>query len=993
MSLTVMEDNTILSDAVVGMGTVDLRKGCATLETVLSVATNVVDKNGKITGRVTIRGSLYPAVEPSKLALPAGVQEAFVRVDKIACKNVTAGSMISAPVCSVQITYGTWSQTTMQGEGKSPVWSHADIDSPVVAAAVLSTQPLTLSLLDNKKVVATAEIPNLLLAASRFGTPTVISLELQHVSTKKPAGTVDITVLVLPPDQRKPEGGQPQKAIERTFDYTDAELRISCIHLKQLVNKEWIGKADPFVIIRFSDWMEQTSEFDNAGSEVVWNDLQMRTDTTVDELLSKQLEVLVYDKNSARKNALIGTAKFQLKRLAVSVGREIELSEELNDGRKVSGVAVVRMVVNRLDVKNRPQLPADLPNVQLHVFRISTFDLRNTEWIGKQDPFVVVKVRDWKDQSPMLANAGGDVVFEDLQLRTILPTASVNSSPMTVEVWDANNTGKRLVGSGVGSLRGLCALDEEYQIPIKLVSDDESPTGRCLLFVKLGIPPLTAEQQAELDSKIVVPADFITGWVDILRISAHGLRNTAVLGGMLGNIQDPYCQLTLADWNDKTEVKENGGTDCTWDLLDLSAPVTADVLRNGTLSLVVKHQGTAQDEVIGSGTCKVIRSAGKLETPVIVEVNLSDKKGKPAGMVELHLLLHKDERDTDYTVPTDFQYGLLTISKIEAFHLKNTEFFGKQDPFVTLSIGEVWKSKTYTKDNAGVQACWEHLPFQFDLYRDVLESTPLEISVFDENTSRPNALIGKGSTSLVKCAHFLANDATISLLLYDSKNKVSGKLKLFCKLIVPEPEADLPTDFVEGILRIKQVSAFGLQKTEFFGLSKTDPYAVVTVNSDIKKTKMLSNHGGNPNWSHLDFQFVVDNRAVRVDSIQIEVLDSNTTTADKKLGTATIAIKKFVGKLGGNMDVSGQLLNVKGQIAGDVVISGQLEPRKTVVKVDLGLPDDFSVGVVTIHSLQAKGLKNTERFGQQVSKHCILFNISHSHLVKLFVRIHLLEWK
>ncbi|RYH30865.1 hypothetical protein EON65_04035 [archaeon] len=960
-----MDDNTLRGDAKVGSGKLDIRQGCAVLEKTTSISITVLDDKGKKAGRLTLAGALFqPPDENTVLELPKDVNEGFLRIHKISGKELKTGNFFSSPAPSIEITYGTWKSSTTNSDNYSPIWTGLELESPSMHRELLLSTAFQLVLMENKKVIATAEVPNLLLACSRFRQPTLMSFPLQHVKSKTPAGTVDIELCILPTNDRKVDTTK-EIQIERKVDYTDAELNVRSIHLKNLRNTEWMGQADPFIILSYADWMEQTAPYKDAGSEVVWNDLSMRADTTANELMSKELEVAVYDKNSMRANALIGKMKLSLKRLAVSPGKEIIISDQLLDTKgKSAGTCEIRAEVRKLDTKNLPKLPEELSTVELHCFCISAFDLKNTEIMGKQDPFVILKVGEGKMQSPVQMDAGSDTIFENLDMRLVLPKQALQQEEVTVEVWDQNNTGNRLIGKGKASLRTLRTLHEERQVPVTLFTTDGSSAGRLLLALKVGLPPLSAEDEAAADSKIVIPPSFQTGWLDVVRIVAHGLRNTAFLDGMLGSRQDPYVELSLGDWKDKSEVKENGGKDCTWDLLDLSAPVTADTVRTGTMEVIVKNKGTVKDEVIGQGTCKVLRAAGRMNEEVLVKIDLTDKKNKPAGKIELFLNLHEDERDADYKIPRDFTYGVLKVTAIETFHLKNTEFFGKQDPFVELLIGEVLKVKTFTKENAGVQASWEHLPYQCDLYREVLESAPMDIIVSDENTARPNALIGKGSVTLVKCAHFLDKDVTVNTLIYDSKNKVSGKVRLHCKLSIPEPEADIPADFVEGTLRIMQVSAFGLQRTEFFGLSKTDPYAVVTLNGTAKKTKVLNNHGGNPSWERLDFEYQCDNRTARVGEISVDLMDANSLAAHTKLGSASILVKKFGSKMGFILDINGQLLNSKGQLSGEIVLKGQLEARQAVAKIELGLPEDFTTGYISIVSLQAKGLKNTELLGK-----------------------------
>eukprot|EP00981_Chlorochromonas_danica_P012473 scaffold4991_cov156-Ochromonas_danica.AAC.1 len=961
---TIFDDNTIRGDSLIGSGTIDIRKCCSECDKISSISQNVLGPKGDVRGRITIFASLVPNIEPSKLALPTNVPEIFLKVNNIVCKDVAAGNMISAPACKIGLSFADWADVTSEGKGKSPKWTSLEMESPIMKVDTL-LQPLKVTLFDRDVPKASADISDLLLAGSKMGKVTTLTCTLLHNKTQKAAGVVEIDLVVFPADQKQSKV-PINEDIDNRIDFKLAELQISSVCLKNLVNKEWIGKADPFVSLSFVGWEDQTAPLSNAGSEVVWNALTFKTETSTEELVNESLDVVVYDKNTMRNNVIIGKTKFSLKRLAVSAGKEIILSQPLTDQKgKRSGEIEIRACAYKIEESAAPRFPQGMTEVQLHVFRIATYSLKNTEWIGKQDPFIILNMGSWKEKTPVKVNGGDDVVFDNLALKTIISITSLSSEEVMVEAWDQNNTGDRLIGKGKFMLRRCNELDHEYQFPIKLFTQTGDQAGRVLLFMKLVVPPPSVEEELRLDEKIVVPSDFISGWLDIVRISTHGLKNTSLFGGALGNVQDPYCELSFADWKSRTLVIENGGTDCSWNSLDMSIPIKAEDLMKGLLNISVFCKGTVKDELIGKGATKVIRAAKSIDSEIILRGDLLDSKNKAAGNIEILVKLERDEADKVYQLPETFQYGVLSITKIEAFKLKNTEVLGKQDPFVVLSLGDQWQAKTFTQENAGSQACWDNLPYQIDLYRNMVESSELTLSVFDENTTRANALIGSGKVSLVKCTNYLDKELVLPILVYDSKNAVSGKIKIHCQLSIPQQSVGIPDDFVEGILRIKQISVFGMASSEFLGLGKVDPFAILAVNGIVKKTSVLNNRGGNPNWDNLDFEFPVDNQTARTGDVAIDIMDSNQVTSDRKLGSVKAKIIKFAAKLGSDVNVTATLLGSKGKTVGEIALRGQLEKRQDKVIVDLGLPKDFKVGTLQILALKAKGLKNTEIIGKQ----------------------------
>ena len=88
--------------------------------------------------------------------------------------------------------------------------------------------------------------------------------------------------------------------------------------------------------------------------------------------------------------------------------------------------------------------------------------------------------------------------------------------------------------------------------------------------------------------------------------------------------------------------------------------------------------------------------------------------------------------------------GRLEVHVVDAVRLKDTQMFGRQDPFVWVRCGAHNKDRTKTHTDGGVSPRW-HERFAFNL--DGSE-TALDIEVWNSNTLTANNIIGTGSIPL-----------------------------------------------------------------------------------------------------------------------------------------------------------------------------------------------------------------------------------------------------
>jgi C2 domain len=121
-----------------------------------------------------------------------------------------------------------------------------------------------------------------------------------------------------------------------------------------------------------------------------------------------------------------------------------------------------------------------------------------------------------------------------------------------------------------------------------------------------------------------------------------------------------------------------------------------------------------------------------------------------------------------------------------------------------------------------------------------------------------------------------------------------------------------------------------------------------------------------PNLPASDTLFDCDANCIKQKSIEVAVM-SRRTHADKDkgtvIGTAMIPLIRAADPFGGDCERSVELMGNEpsSKSPGKVYLIMQLTHATTVVKeVDLGLPADFTVGVMSIKTIECTGLSNTE---------------------------------
>lgn len=120
----------------------------------------------------------------------------------------------------------------------------------------------------------------------------------------------------------------------------------------KLSNTEFTGKGDPFIVFQLGPWKARSKTLKGAGGDCMWNDLEVSTEVTADDLRTHTLTVSVYDENSYRDNVLIGNGQILLKLPGSRIGVAVDVNIPLADKNgKSAGRLVVTAQVNLYGIK------------------------------------------------------------------------------------------------------------------------------------------------------------------------------------------------------------------------------------------------------------------------------------------------------------------------------------------------------------------------------------------------------------------------------------------------------------------------------------------------------------------------------------------------------------------------------------------------------------------------------------------------------------------
>lgn len=214
--------------------------------------------------------------------------------------------------------------------------------------------------------------------------------------------------------------------------------------------------------------------------------------------------------------------------------------------------------------------------------------------------------------------------------------------------------------------------------------------------------------------------------------------------------------------------------------------------------------------------------------------------------------------------------GTVEVELIRGHDLKDVEAFGKSDPYAVLSCGHV-THRSRTIHDGGSNPVWN----QTFLFKVPDGITNLAIAIYDLETHGRDEVMGTVLIPLDSVyAHREIAPAKYKAQLRSGRyqGEVELRLKFFPKVH-------------HGSLELHLVKGHGLLSADVF--DKSDPYAVITCNKQILKSRTMENAGSDPIWDQT-FVFTIDSE---VTEATIKLFDRDTFTEDDPLGDATIPLQ------------------------------------------------------------------------------------------------------
>jgi Ca2+-dependent lipid-binding protein len=1004
----VYDDNTLRSDVLIGSGKMSLSaiyRSIAYFREEIDVRVNLVDASNTATGRLLIRccmmdppasSSAAAGGKPAAIVIAPSFVDGTIVINRIACNQIILekSSWFSSPKVKIVMSYNASKHSTPEGtittinKEQSCAWDVLDMHYPASMTTIKSL-PIQIEMIINDKPLASGSIESILslVTEKTLGKEVLLETVLSD-SSKKNTCRLTLNATMMPADSfhaiavdttgAKGAGVEESKppVLNLPATFKQGNLFITSIKCKDLKNTELIGKSDAFVTISLNDEVIGQSEVKtDVGSDPIWDVLLITTPVTRENILNDGLVVKIWDKNSVRADVLIGsTSKISLQHFAYSLGLDTTIYESLADGKgKASGKIILNGNILQEDLKSIKKLPEDFVEGVLKIFRINTSQLKNTELMGKQDPYVIIKVgKDFNDRTWTANNSGNEALFDNLFLTANVTREMILKEKMIVEVWDANATGDVIIGSAsVGLARDITTIGEEVELKLVLKDKAGKAAGKVSVYLRLE-PPIVDEIDTGLKETLCL---YIRKLHIMNMKSTHMLSTSSSVVYSYLNFEIKSSSSSTPIWTGQTSARKSVDSQCLWEMLDLRAENLAKALFQHQkepleIKVTCKEKSSipfGSDSVLGVGSINIRQVAlkGKYSHENELFVELISPKGSKV-MCKLVLYLELNEQEPDHWELNDsFIFGCLKISRVRAFDLLNTEVFGaSQDPYVIFSIQDVWTDKTHVRNNAGSEAVWD-VALSTDIYRQSILDQKLLCSVYDKNTSRKDALIGSASISLLRAACQLNKSTDLYLNLNDAKGNAAGRLLVTCSINEPEKLPEIPKSFIQGIFHVKRIDLI-TPPASMLALSTPQGYIKLELDELALATEIKAIADEQTEWKFLDLEFLCGAPTLHTGKLQAKYYQKQSLGEDKLVGLGDISITRAGSYLEKEVELIIPLKGPKEKSVGSLKLLVQLQDNSMNAKaVDLGLPKDFTIGLIQILKIEAKNIKNQEWFGKQ----------------------------
>lgn len=157
----------------------------------------------------------------------------------------------------------------------------------------------------------------------------------------------------------------------------------------------------------------------------------------------------------------------------------------------------------------------------LTILNLKAENLKNTELIGKADPYARVSFGDWNEATPTLTNAGSNPSWPNLNLQAEVNRSMLTSQSLRIEFREQNGLASDVsLGHAVVSIRSLCQrLAQPVTIPFQITNVSGAITGKGEISAMLARGDASQLSEALPESAVVVEK----GNFRIVRIVAEDL--------------------------------------------------------------------------------------------------------------------------------------------------------------------------------------------------------------------------------------------------------------------------------------------------------------------------------------------------------------------------------------------------------------------------------------------------------------------------------------
>jgi hypothetical protein len=677
LNVEVLDENSILRSGFIGRGLLPIRRLAVLLDQVVEITVTLHDNTGTgICGRLVFIAQMR---ESTVLSVPSPLPQDFVegtlRVVRIRTFDLRNRELVGKQDVYIKLYVGkTFEKKTsvQRSAGGDVLWDYLDMDMQVTRDFLVDGQLLleawesndvTRDLLIGSGSISTQCI-------SEIGKDIEISVPVRDKKHRQ-SGTISVYLRLECPLSNN---------IEIPDTFTQATMCIRRLSAFGLPKRA----GNPYAVLSIRGWEGKTHSQAlgvalGSSRNVDWEYLDLRTTITREMLQSESLGIVIMNKNNIRNDTVVGVGEVSIQRSALHIGdKELtQLSCDIFDDKGKSSGRVSTFV----ELKDHEELDESELKISdgfkigtLRISKINSFELKNTEVAGLDDPFVEVRFGDWCEITHTISNGGAFVQWEYLDMRCEVTDEDIKNMRMEITVWNENKvTSNRVIGSSsVTLLRPASCIGREAEMQISLMDHRGKYAGKLIMYATITL---------EDESSSIVPESFVNGDLHIKHINMYSLKSRNLLGK-----QDPYVVLGLNNYPEhRTTTLQNIGANPSWKYLDFHYTVNLNVLRSEEVLLTIRNEGAIQssitsDEIIGQATFPIIKCLHSLGKDVELFGTVKDASGTTVGRIVVLANLKKISSPVLETEDSHeaFMGSIVKINKISAVGLKNKELFGEQ---------------------------------------------------------------------------------------------------------------------------------------------------------------------------------------------------------------------------------------------------------------------------------------------------------------------------